>query len=263
MPYTANADNNSSPTTDIGDTPTATECELLRAECARATAEVLRVTAEATRVVAEAARLQSEVSRLGSECEALRAENASLKADISRTTAGGTMSSTACEQLRAENARLVAEVARVTVETTRVTAETIRMKDTARLEGPTGLLINERVGSVSYERLAKMTAEEKSALDCALTRIVARACISGLSWQQIAPIIRDELAVVGLQFATAESFYDDANGDWARARNVGFSDLRRVGFAVDSSRVVSGAHWYPDEMFRVLKQLMEFRGFRA
>lgn len=239
-------------------TTAAAECELLRAENARITAELLGVTAEATRVATDAARLKAEVSQLqlevsrlssgGSECGRLRTENTILTA---------------------ENAGLKADVLRITSETTRIiggggaqmqleTWTAAAVTDVPALK----LLISERVGSVSEEQFARLTEDGGSKLDAALKRIITRTCCSGVGpWPVGAKIIRDELATVGLHLSSAKAFSNKRHQDWQNAKNPVFSDLRRITYALGNCRASIGTDWYPDEMVRIVKRLMELRGF--
>lgn len=103
-------------------------------------------------------------------------------------------------------------------------------------------------------------------LDATLARIVNKICAPNIGWTALGVVIQEELSTVGLQFATHTLFVAGNEGtdwgNWKRARDTASSHLKRIGFMVESSRCVSGTQWYPDEMLRIVKRLMELRGYR-
>lgn len=126
---------------------------------------------------------------------------------------------------------------------------------------PTGLVISERVGSISVADWERMSNDRFSNLDRALRRIVTKTMVPGAAWDQTGVTIQRELAAVGFVFKTQQELSPvNEEMGWHKAENSGLSDLVRMRAAVDVGRSELGGHWWVDEMTRIVVRLMELRG---
>lgn len=126
---------------------------------------------------------------------------------------------------------------------------------------PTGMLINERVGSISIADWESMTEARLRRLDLALKKIVETAMVPSIAWKQVGVVIQSELASAGFVFSTVcdSTKYGDTGG-WKEAENKALPDLVRVrGAARDAARAM-GTYMWMEEMLRILVRLMELRG---
>lgn len=126
---------------------------------------------------------------------------------------------------------------------------------------PTGMLISERVGTLSVAQWVGMSNDNLNDLDAALKRIVTQTMVHNGEWSKTGTIIQRELAAVGLVFKT-ESELSEVKGsrDWKLAENVGLPGLMRMRAAASAARSDLGSVWWADEMVRIAVRLMEFRG---
>lgn len=124
-----------------------------------------------------------------------------------------------------------------------------------------GMVISERVGSISVEHWEEMSKDSLGDLDRALERIIDTVMISSISWNQIANTIHSELAAVGFRFKTAgECLPLNQDRDWAEAATAKLSRLVRARAAASAARSDAGTSWWVDEMMRILVRLIELRG---
>lgn len=126
-----------------------------------------------------------------------------------------------------------------------------------------GMVISERVGSISVVDWERMSTDNMSDLDRALRRIVKKTMVPGVDWGETGATIQRELAVAGFGFKTAGELTTlDEGRDWVIAENVGLSDLVRMRAAVSAARSDLGSDWWADEMVRIVVRLMELRGLQ-
>lgn len=99
------------------------------------------------------------------------------------------------------------------------------------------------------------------ALDVALKKIVERAMISSISWNDVAVVIQEELATVGFVFnKTCDSVKYHSTGGWEVAKDKSLPDLVRLKGAARDARSAYGTYMWVDEMMRIAVRLMELRG---
>lgn len=125
-------------------------------------------------------------------------------------------------------------------------------------DGP--FVLNERVGSISVAAWEGLSEEKLKELDDALRGIAGKASRAGLGWGEAGEVIEQELAAVGLQFAT-ESHFSVQKIYLGHAKDSSLSDLMRV-HAMKWACKFGMTKWYADEMIRVVQRLMELRGFK-
>lgn len=190
-------------------------------------------------------------SNASAECERLRAENSRLLAETERVTAEATRVAAEAVRLEAENTSLKGEVARITSQAASTAANGGGLAKTP--------VISERVGSVTQEFWAGMSESGKKELDDVLKRIVVKICPGGMRWEGMGTVIREELSTVGLRFATGAS---SGNG-WGQAKDANLPEMKRITSLLSCSVDNIGTALYPDEMIRIVKRLLELRGFPA
>lgn len=149
----------------------------------------------------------------------------------------------------------------VTPQTNDTTPQTNDTPIPAANEFPTGMIISERVGSISVAQWIRMSNDNLNDLDAALNRIVSKTMIQDGEWDKTGIIIQAELAAVGFVFK-AESELSEVNGtrDWELAENTGLPGMMRMRAAASAARSDLGSVWWADEMVRIVVRLMELRG---
>lgn len=178
------------------------------------------------------------------------------------------IATTEVARLQAEAARLQAEAMLVLLQRAGPTATTIVHRSLPVIEPPqeglgavpAGMLICEQVGSISVADWEAMSDDRLRALDGALKKIVERAMIPGISWENVAVVIQEELATVGFIFnKTCDSVKYHSTGGWSVAEDKSLTDLARLRGAARDARSAFGKYMWVDAMMRIAVRLVELR----
>lgn len=178
------------------------------------------------------------------------------------------IATTEVARLQAEVSRLQAEAMLVLLQRANPTATPIVCHSPPVIEQPpeslgavpAGMLICEQVGSISVADWEAMSDDRLRALDGALKKIVERAMVSGISWNNVGVVIQEELATVGLVFnKTCNSVKYHGTGGWKVAEDKSLTDLVRLRGAARGATAAFGQYMWVDEMVRIAVRLMELR----
>lgn len=125
-----------------------------------------------------------------------------------------------------------------------------------------GMVISERVGSISVEQWDGMSHGRLQELDRVLEKSIDTTMLSGIGWVPAAVIVPDELAAVGFVFKTwEECLTSDTARDWTVAGDRTLPHLVRMRAVASASRPgQDDPQWWVDEIMRIVVRLMELRG---
>lgn len=125
-----------------------------------------------------------------------------------------------------------------------------------------GMVLNERVGSISVTEWDEMSDDRLMELDRVLKNLIDTVMLANTGPILRAGTVRIQLATVGFVFqGLSEWLGRNKERDFAVARDTSLPHLVRMRAAASAWRPVQDdSQWWVDEMMRVVVRLMELRG---
>lgn len=162
------------------------------------------------------------------------------------------------EVVRAQSQALVAVVERNNPQPNPATP-IMAQPDTKPVDG---MVISERIGSISVAQWDEMSDDQLRTLDQILEGVANMILLENIGSMNIARAVRTDLASMGLVFKNlSECLPLNRPRDWALARDRSLPELVRMRAVASASRPTKdGSEWWIDEMMRVVVRLMELRG---